>query len=405
MLRTVARISNIKFFNALLGDSSAIAGYLSYLGYRLKPVHQTGSNFGMEVKHDVPTLNTVGTGTLVSDGLSMINVEFSASSFRVAPVVIGRNNFLGNGIAYPPGGRTGDNCLLGTKVMIPVSGPVRQGVGLLGSPCFEIPRSVDRDRQFDELSHGRVQRRRLRAKNRHNAVTMSLYLLVRWLYVTGIFLVSMLPLRDDATVEGTLHTGGTVVTALLFTVVYFVLVDRAVTGFRALRPKFCSIYQPAFWRHERFWKVPSIAYIPMFNGTPFKGVIWRLLGVRIGRRVFDDGCSMIERSLVSVGSYCTLAAGSIIQCHSLEDGAFKSDYTVIGAGCSIGSVGFVHYGVTMGDGSALDADSFLMKGEHVPPGSCWGGNPASEQGRHALAQRALQRIPAQQDTSIPRKGA
>ena len=394
VLRAVARMSNVKFFNALLGDSSAIAGYLSYLGYRLKPVHQTGSNFGMEVKHDVPTLNSVGTGTLVSDGLSMVNAEFSASSFRVAPVVIGRNNFLGNGITYPPGGRTGDNCLLGTKVMIPVSGPVREGVGLLGSPCFEIPRSVSRDGQFAELSRGDVQRTLLRAKNRHNAVTMSLYLLVRWLYVSGVLVIAMLPLRDDASLAGTLGTGGSVVADLLFTIVYFVLVDRAVTGFRGLRPKFCSIYQPAFWRHERFWKVPSIAYLPMFNGTPFKGVIWRLLGVRIGRRVFDDGCSIIERSLVSVGSYCTLAAGSIIQCHSLEDGAFKSDHTVIGAGCTIGSAAFVHYGVTMGDGSAVDADSFLMKGENLPPEAFWGGNPATEHGLRALPQRAPQAITA-----------
>jgi non-ribosomal peptide synthetase-like protein len=405
MLRAVTRMSNIKFLNALLGDSSAIAGYLSHLGYRLKPVHQTGSNFGMELKHDVPTLNAIGTGTLVSDGLSMINAEFSASSFRVAPVVIGRNNFLGNGIAYPPGGRTGDNCLLGTKVMIPVSGPVREGVGLLGSPCFEIPRSVSRDRQFGELTRGPVRRRLLRAKNRHNAATMSLFLLARWLYVTGILLVSMLPLRGDATLGGTLDTTGSVVADLLFTIVYWALVDRAVTGFRALRPKFCSIYQPAFWRHERYWKIPSIAYLLMFNGTPFKGVIWRLAGVRIGRRVFDDGCSIIERSLVSVGNNCTLAAGSIIQCHSLEDGAFKSDYTVIGAGCSIGSGAFVHYGVTMGEGSELDADSFLMKGEHVPPGACWGGNPATERGPRARPQRATQVIPAQQGAFNPRTGA
>jgi non-ribosomal peptide synthetase-like protein len=394
VLRAVTRMSNVKFFNALLGDSSAIAGYLSYLGYRLRPVHQTGSNFGMEVKHDVPTLNTVGTGTLVSDGLSMINAEFSASSFRVAPVVIGRNNFLGNGIAYPPGGRTGDNCLLGTKVMIPVSGPVREGVGLLGSPCFEIPRSVSRDRQLGGLSGTPVQRTLLRAKNRHNAATMMLFLLVRWLYLSGVLLIAMLPLDGGSTLAGTLGSAGTVVADLVFTTGYFVLVDRAVTGFRALRPKSCSIYQPAFWRHERFWKVPSIAYLPMFNGTPFKGVIWRLLGVRIGRRVFDDGCSIIERSLVSVGSYATLAAGSIIQCHSLEDGAFKSDYTVIGTGCSIGSVAFVHYGVTMREGSALDADSFLMKGEDVPPEAFWGGNPAIERGLRALPQRAPQAITA-----------
>ena len=28
----------------------------------------------------------------------------------------------------------------------------------------------------------------------------------------------------------------------------------------------------------------------MLAGTPFKNLVWRLLGVRIGRRVFDDGC-------------------------------------------------------------------------------------------------------------------
>jgi non-ribosomal peptide synthetase-like protein len=381
--RAVSRLTNIGFFNALLGDSSAIVGYLRLLGYRLTPVEQTGSNFGMEVKHDVPTLSVVGSGTMVSDGLSFINAEFSATSFRVAHAVIGRRNFLGNGVAYPAGGRTGDNCLLATKVMIPVGGPVREGVGLLGSPCFEIPRSVGRDHRFDRLAGDPQQRRRLlRAKNRHNAATMALYLLVRWLYVAGLAVVALLPFHGDAA-SGTLATAASVLADLVFTVGYFVLIDRAVTGFRALRPRFCSIYQRPFWRHERFWKVPATAYIQLFNGTPVKGVIWRLLGVRIGRRVLDDGCTIVERSLVTVGSYCTLGAGSTIQSHSLEDGAFKSDRIVIGAGCSIGTAAFVHYGVTMGDGSILGADSFLMKGEYVPPGARWGGNPATQTGAPA----------------------
>ena len=30
--------------------------------------------------------------------------------------------------------------LLATKVMVPLDGEVHRGVGLLGSPCFEIPR-------------------------------------------------------------------------------------------------------------------------------------------------------------------------------------------------------------------------------------------------------------------------
>jgi len=38
----------------------------------------------------------------------------------------------------------------------------------------------------------------------------------------------------------------------------------------------------------------------------------------------------------------------------------------------------VHYGVTMRDGAKLATGSFLMKGEEVPPGAVWGGNPAKE---------------------------
>jgi acetyltransferase-like isoleucine patch superfamily enzyme len=30
----------------------------------------------------------------------------------------------------------------------------------------------------------------------------------------------------------------------------------------------------------------------------------------------------------------------------------------------------------MGDGAVLGADAFLMKGEEMPPGAHWDGNPA-----------------------------
>src|ERR1700754_4959656 len=114
----------------------------------------------------------------------------------------------------------------------------------------------------------------------------------------------------------------------------------------------------------------------IFDGTPFKGLVWRMLGVRIGRRVFDDGCLIAEKALVSIGDDTMLNAGSRIQCHSQEDGAFKSDYIRIGAGVTIGLNALVHYGVTIGDGAVLAADSFLMKGEEVSPRTYWGGNPA-----------------------------
>lgn len=84
--------------------------------------------------------------------------------------------------------------------------------------------------------------------------------------------------------------------------------------------------------------------------------------------------------MVTIGDHCTLNAGSVVQCHSQEDGAFKSDTTTLGSDCTVGVGALVHYGVTLGDGAALAPDSFVMKGETVPRYAYWGGNPARQIG-------------------------
>jgi non-ribosomal peptide synthetase-like protein len=160
--------------------------------------------------------------------------------------------------------------------------------------------------------------------------------------------------------------------------VYWVLVERIVTGFKPLPVLFCSIYEPAMWRHERYWKVPSTSIITALAGTPFINMVLRGLGTRVGRRVFNDGCGIPERSLAAIGDDCTLNEASTIQCHSQEDGTFKSDYSTLGSNVTLGTAAHVHYGVTIGDGAELTTDCFLMKGEQVPAGARWGGNPARE---------------------------
>ena len=146
-----------------------------------------------------------------------------------------------------------------------------------------------------------------------------------------------------------------------------------------MQPRNCSIYDPAFWSHERYWKLVVMNWVLMpFDGTPLKGLAWRLLGVRIGRRVFDDGCHIPERTMVTIGDDCTLNMGTNIQAHSQEDGGFKCDRIAIGAGCTLGVLSWTHYGVKMGDGAQLGPHAFLMKGEEVPPHTRWGDNPARE---------------------------
>ncbi len=182
----VSGASNSRFFNLLFGDSSFIVHYLTWTGWNLNTIEQTGSNFGTGQKHDFPFLCDIGTGTIVSDGLSMSNAVMSSSSFKLSKVSIGDHNFLGNNIIFPAGARTGANVLLGTKVMVPVDGPVREDVGLLGSPCFEIPRSVEADTGFAVYADESLRKERIRRKNAFNIKTMGYYLLSNWAILSVI---------------------------------------------------------------------------------------------------------------------------------------------------------------------------------------------------------------------------
>jgi non-ribosomal peptide synthetase-like protein len=161
-------------------------------------------------------------------------------------------------------------------------------------------------------------------------------------------------------------------------IAFHLLLERASLSFRRLEPKLASIYDPYFWFHERHWKLSESPITAMFPGTPFRTVMYRAMGMKIGRKVFDGGCSITERTLTEVGDHANLNERCVLQAHSLEEGVFKSDHIRLGDGCSIGPGAFVHYGVSMGDRVVLDADSFLMKGECLESHTGWRGNPAKQ---------------------------
>jgi non-ribosomal peptide synthetase-like protein len=404
--RTITRLTNVPFFKQLFGDTSYIVHYLLALGYRLKPVVQTGSNFGMALKQETPYHAHIGGGTVVASGLHIMNVDYSSTSFRVSRASIGANNFLGNWIWYPTQGKTGDNCLLGTKVLVPVEGEVREDVGLLGSPSFEIPRTVARDNEFIKWAHDEEFPRRLAAKNRHNLATIAIQLLARW------FSAFVLTLLGFAAVElfhflGEWSIAISGVLVVCWTILYFALVERASTGFKGVKPRYCSIYVIEFWRVERFFKLSASLPYKMVDGTPYKSMVLKLLGVRVGKRLFDNGAVLDEKNIVTFGDDVTLNEGTHIQCHSQEDYAFKCDGITLGSGPTVGVGAWVHYGATVGDGAVLAPDAFLMKGAEMPAFEHWGGNPAEEM-REAPATGFLpsaSRSDDDGDNALPGRGS
>ncbi|MGI9622359.1 MAG: Pls/PosA family non-ribosomal peptide synthetase, partial [Acidimicrobiales bacterium] len=373
--RVVRRLTNVVFLGRLVGDSSYVLNYYQAIGYDVSFEEQTGANFGNRVRHDNPRLISVGPGTMAADDLVMVNADYSASSFRLGQVEIGARSFFGNTIIYPSQAKTTENCLLASKVMVPLEGPERTDVGFLGSPSFEIPRMVFRDREFEALRRSDDFPRLLADKNKHNLGSMAWFLLARFVGLLGLVAIAF-GVGEVLDRLGPFGVFAGILAAAVVAPAYRVFVDRASIRFGRLQPTHCSIYDLDLWQVERYWK---LSWEPkVLNATPFKPFFWRMLGVRVGRRMFDDGCSISEKTMLTIGDDCSFNAHSHIQSHSLEDGSYKSDFIEIGSGCTLGVGGLVHYGAVMEDGSSLEANAFLMKGTVAPVGTTWGENPARE---------------------------
>ena len=136
--------------------------------------------------------------------------------------------------------------------MVPIDGPVHENIGLLGSPAFEIPRKVDRDRDFNASFDEQTRLARLRQKNSHNFFTALIFLarracqcLSRWCQ-----------LRRFANFDrfGIFAFFAASVAIIAVNMAFFIVLERASLGFKPLKPELASVYDPYFWSHERYWK-------------------------------------------------------------------------------------------------------------------------------------------------------
>jgi len=386
--QSIIVISNSVFFNRLFGDSSAIVHYVRWVGYKLNTVTNTGSNFGLAQRHENPFLCDIGSGTIISGGLKMINETMCASSFKLGLVKIADKNYLGNYLHIPPDIHVGENVLIATKALAPIDGPIREHTGLLGSPPFEIPRATSRDLEMSQVDD-ETRIRQLHKKNRHNFVTAVLYLLSNWFLVFmeasfGLLMYAQYPEFGLWAVYVISAVG------FLAGMAWMWVVERGVLKFGQLEPKIVPLRDPYFWFHERNWKLTGLWFVaPIFSGTPFKNIISKMEGVHLGKKVFDDGAYFDEYTLITIGDYSTLNSFCVIQPHSLEETVFKSGRVKMGQGCTLGCASNLHYDITMGDFVAIEQNAFVMKGEIIDDDETWRGNPARSAGARKAAAAAV----------------
>jgi non-ribosomal peptide synthetase-like protein len=133
------------------------------------------------------------------------------------------------------------------------------------------------------------------------------------------------------------------------------------------------------WRSEAITTTYESLSVPFFldflRGTFWLPIMLRLLGAKIGSRVWMNTTDITEYGMVSIGDDTALNEGCGPQTHLFEDRVMKVGPVKIGARSSIGTRSIILYDSEIGDDVNIEPLSLVMKGEKLQNGTKWAGSP------------------------------
>ncbi len=193
------------------------------------------------------------------------------------------------------------------------------------------------------------------------------------------------------------HPGRSI--ALAFVPLYLAFVAAAGFAVVALKWLVVGRYRPVtkplwsffVWRTElvtaTYENLAVNLLLEPLRGTPWLSAYLRLMGARIGKRVYLDTTDLTEFDLVAIGDDAALNDAAGLQTHLFEDRVMKVSTVTVGARATVGSLAIILYDAEIGEGAELGDLSVLMKGETLAAGTAWEGSPARPAGPSHGASR------------------
>jgi non-ribosomal peptide synthetase-like protein len=133
------------------------------------------------------------------------------------------------------------------------------------------------------------------------------------------------------------------------------------------------------WRNELADNVLEVLAVPWFVrgtlGTPAFLVWLRSMGARIGSGAWCESYWLPEADLVRLGDAACVNRGCVLQTHLFHDRIMSMDTVTLGAGATLGPNCVILPGASIGDAATVGPASLVLRGESVPAGSRWTGNP------------------------------
>ena len=327
-----------------------------------------------------PDLLTVGEESFVADAVSLGAAHVERDTVRIDIVQIGRRSFIGNSAVLPPGIVIGDDCLIGC-LSVPPTGQneaSKDGTSWMGSPAIFLPHR----QQGTAFAEGQTFKpsRKLVAQRlavEFFRVTMPLTCSVA---LTSLLLAAVGALAQRVSLPALcavfplLEAAWGLAAAGIVIALKWTMMGRYQPGEKPLWSVFVWRTELMAAMHEY---LANLFLIELLTGTPFVCTFFRLLGAKIGRRVYLGSTEITEYDLVEIGDDACINESATLQTHLFEDRVMKMGRVEVGEGASVGCLSLVLYDTRLQGGASLNALSLLMKGETLPRRGSWQGIPAT----------------------------
>lgn len=328
------------------------------------------------VVHD---LVDIGPESFIADGVVLGAARIEGGRLSLLPTVMGRRSFIGNSGVLPAGSRIGNDALIGVLSKPPLGREqADDGATWFGSPPIRLPvRQVVT--MFNEGARFNPSRRLVAARLAMESVRVILSLTLFIAFLSALLsVVGDLADRPDAERSiliwyTPLYLGFVSACGLSVVALKWLLIGR----YKVVTKPLWSFF---VWRTEMvtstYENLAVNLLLEPLRGTPWLPFYLRLMGARIGRRVFMDTTDLTEHDLVDIGDDAALNDAAGLQTHLFEDRVMKVGPVTIGARATVGSLAIVLYDSEVGESAELGDLSVLMKGETLAAGTAWEGSPA-----------------------------
>ncbi|GAA4664113.1 Pls/PosA family non-ribosomal peptide synthetase [Frondihabitans cladoniiphilus] len=334
-----------------------------------------GARVGRDVEAStvllLPAMTTIRDGAFLADDTLVASYELGGGYLRVARAEIGQRAFLGNSGMTGAGHKVPRDGLVAVLSSAPRKS--KAGSSWLGSPAVRLRRTVavaDEARTFRPPARLRVARVLWELGR---IVPVIGTCLIGLGVVFGLYWsVSAVGFGWSIPLSAVVMLGAGAVAAALATAAKWALIGRIKVAEKPLWSSFV-------WRSEVADTFTEMCAAPWFAqpaaGTP--ALVWwlRSLGASIGKGVWTDSYWLPEADLVRLGDGSCVNRGCVVQTHLFHDRIMSMDTVTLDAGATLGPHSVVLPAAVIGSHATVGPASLVMRGEAVPVGSRWSGNP------------------------------